>query len=324
MIDNEIKQIRKITFRQMKMVEERLESASFILERDANVDAIPILSRAVDMTVRILLSFKQKPLGNFKENIKSLEEEYEKEGLYDEETIESFSSLYEMNENYKKEMEIDYDYRDVKSIFDKAENFIRESHKFLEIQLITPEERMIKSKKKKILAAGGISISSLVVLFFLVKLGINMFGPKYGLLARYYNNIHLEDPAAVERIDKKIDFRWGSLKPDPRIGKEFSVRWEGRLKIDKNDHYTFYIMSDESSKLFIDDKIVIDTWSIKEKTLENSGEVRLRKGFHKIRLEYYFNQIFADIIFLWRSNSFKKRIVGKKVLFPPATSDVSN
>jgi len=324
MIDNEIKEMREKTFRQMKMVDERLESASFILERDANVDAIPILSRAVDMTVRILLSFKQIPLGNFQENIKSLEKEYEKEGFYDEETIESFNSLYEMNEGYKKEMEIDYDYRDVKSIFDEAENFIREAHKFLEIQLITPEERMIKRKKQKILAASGISICSLIVLFFLVKLGINIFGPKHGLLARYYNNIHLEDPIAVERIDKKIDFRWGGLKPDPRIGKEFSVRWEGRIKLDKNDHYTFYIMSDESFRFFIDDKIIIDTWSTKEKKLENSGEARLRKGFHKIRIEYYFDQIFADIILLWSSNSFKKRIVGKKVLFPPAASDISN
>jgi len=57
--------MRKIIFQQMKMVEERLESASFILEREANVDAIPILSKAVNIIVRILLSFEQKTLGNF-------------------------------------------------------------------------------------------------------------------------------------------------------------------------------------------------------------------------------------------------------------------
>ena len=323
MIDNEIKQIRKITFRQMKMVEERLESASFILERDANVDAIPILSRAVDMTVRILLSFKQKPLADYQKNIKSLEEEYKEEGLYDKETIETFHLLYEMNEKYKNEIELDYDYRDVKNIFDKNENFLGKTYKFLKTQLRTPKERMIKKRVMKTFLVSGTFIISLIVLFFLVKLGINTFGPKHGLLVHYYNNIDLREPAVVERIDKKINFNWGPMSPHSEINENFSARWEGRIKIDKNDDYTFIIVTDEGTRLFIDDKIVLDTWSLEERLLEHSGDIRLRKGFHKIRLEYYFNQRHADIKLQWSSNSFKRRTVGSKALYPPPVQNVS-
>ena len=97
MDDKEIKQIRKIIFHQMKTAEERLESAAIIIEREANVDAIPILFKAVEITTRTLLAFKQKPLGGYQENINSLQQTFKKEGLFDEETIKSFHSLYEMN-----------------------------------------------------------------------------------------------------------------------------------------------------------------------------------------------------------------------------------
>ena len=70
MENNEIKNIRKIIFPQMKMVEERLENASFILDKADNMDTIPILFKAVDINVKILLSFKQKPIDDFQKNIK--------------------------------------------------------------------------------------------------------------------------------------------------------------------------------------------------------------------------------------------------------------
>lgn len=317
MDDKEIKQMRSTIFQLIRIAEERLESASFILEREANVDAIPILAKAVDLTAQALLSFKQRPLADLQKNIKSLENEYQKEGLYDDKTMEAFQLLYEMNEKYKNEIELDYDYKDVKNIFDKAEDFLSKTYKYLKPQLSTPKERVIKRKIMRISLAGAILICAIVVIFFLVKIGISVFGPKHGLLARYYNNIDLRDPAVVERIDKKIDFNWGPMSPHSEITENFSARWEGRIKVEKNDDYTFIIVTDEGTRLFIDDKIVIDTWSAEERLLENSGEIRLRKGFHKMRLEYYFNQRHADIKLQWSSNSFKRRTVKSKDLYPP-------
>jgi len=287
------------------------------------VDTIPILFKAVDITLRILLSLRQKPISDFQKNIKSLEETYKKEGLWDKGTIDLFLSLYEMTERYKNEIELEYDESAVKKIFEKTENFLAKTSKFLKDQLTTPRERRIKRKVKKILVLSGISIGSLVVIFFLVKFSISKFGPKHGLLAHYYNNINLEGDATVEKIDKQIDFAWADLSPQKNIIGDFSVRWNGRIKINKNDNYTFTILSDEGVRLFLDGKIVIDTWSIEDRTMENSGNIDLRKGFHTIKIEYYFNQRHADIKLLWSSRSFERKVLGTKFLYPPMELNIS-
>lgn len=317
MDEKEIKQMRKKIFPLIKIAEDKLENASLILEREVNIDAIPILFKAVDIGSRALLAFKQKPSGDFKNNIKLLEEEYKREGLLDKETVESFQSLAEMNEKYSSEIELEYDETLIKGLFEKLENFLAQSKKFLKNQLITPKERMIKRRLKRAFIISAAAVGSLLVIFLLFKIGMSLFGPKQGLLAHYYNNVNLEGQPAVERIDKKIDFVWGGLPPHDEIKGEFSVRWEGRIRIARSDIYTFYIKSDEGIRFFIDDKLLIDTWSEEQRVMEHSASVKLRGGFHKIKLEFYFNQKFADIKLLWSSSSFDKRTVGNKVLFPP-------
>lgn len=318
MEEKEIKKKRKEIFHQIRMAEERLESASLLIEGKESVDTIPILSKAMDIIIRTLLSFKQKPLQNLDENINSLEEEYREEGLCDEETIKTILSLYELNENYRNEMELKIDERTVKNIFEKTEDFLNKAHKFLKTQLTTPKEKRMRKRVRQILLIIGILVGSAAVIFFLVKLGINKFGPQHGLLARYYNNMNLTGPPEVEKIDKKIDFGWGNESPQKNIIGEFSVIWEGRIKIDKSEDYTFYILSDEGARLFLDDKIIIDTWSDEKRTMEHSGNTKLEKGFHKIKLDYYFDQRHATIQLLWSSPSFKRRIVGNRVLYPPS------
>jgi uncharacterized protein (UPF0332 family) len=318
MEEKEIKKKRKDIFRQIRMAEERLESASLLIEGKECVDTIPILFKAMDIIIRTLLSFKQKPLQNLDANINSLEEEYREEGLGNEESIKTILSLHELNENYRNEMELKIDERAVKNIFEKTENFLNKAHKFLKAQLTTPEEKRMRKKVRQILLITGSLVGSAVIIFFLVKLSINKFGPQHGLLARYYNNMNLAGLPEVEKIDKKIDFGWGNVNPQKNISGDFSVTWEGRIRIDKSEDYTFYILSDEGTRLFLDDKIIIDTWSDKKRMMEHSGNAKLEKGFHKIKLDYYFDQRHATIQLLWSSPSFKRKTVGNRVLYPPS------
>ncbi len=288
------------------------------MDGQASVDAIPILYKAVNIAVSVLLNFKQKPINDFLKNINSLGEEYKKEGILDEKTLKIFHSLSKMNEDYKSEIELKYDASEIKEVFEKTGEFLETTRKFLKTRLTTSKERVRKKKATKILTVCGILIVSFIIILFLINLGIKIFGPKHGLLAHYYDNINLKGPAAVEKIDGKIDFGWGRSSPHPSITDKFSVRWEGELKIDKSDHYTFYINSDEGTKLFLDDKMIIDTWLNKNRPVENSGELYLEEGKHKIKLEYFFNQRHAHIKLLWSSGSFKKRTVKSKFLTPPS------
>ena len=318
MEDKDIKQKKKTIIYQMRITEERLESASIILERKVKVDAIPILYKAVDVIVSILLSFRQKPLDNFQKNIKAMEEEYKEEGLWEKGALELFHSLYEMNEKYKSEMEPEFDDSDVKNVFYKAENFLLRTHTFLKNQLMTPRRKIIQERIKKILTISSASLGTLIIIFFLIKLGINKFFPAHGLFAQYYDNIDLEEPAAVEKINENIDFVWADVSPHENISGDFSVRWQGRIKISKDDNYTFTLATDEAARLLIGDRMVIDIWTLENRAPEHSGSINLEKGFHAIMVKYYFNQIYADIKLFWSSSSSNKEIVGAKHFYRPS------
>ena len=88
--DSVIKNIRKKIFQQIKIAEKRYENASILMDGRASADAIPILYKAVDIAVSVLLDFKQKPLVDFQKNINSLGEEYKEEGIIDEKTLKIF------------------------------------------------------------------------------------------------------------------------------------------------------------------------------------------------------------------------------------------
>jgi len=118
--DNKIKQMRKSLLPQINTARKKLNNVSIVIKNEAIMDAIPILFKAVDSTLRILLNFKQKSAANFQKNIESFKKEYKKEELLDEKTIISFQTLYEMSENYKRKIEFDYDEIAVKNIFEKV------------------------------------------------------------------------------------------------------------------------------------------------------------------------------------------------------------
>jgi len=318
MEDSQIKQIRKTLLHQMETAEEKLVNASLLLDGKMKEDAVPILFKCVDISLKTLLALKQQPMTDFQNNIKTLEIEYKREGFLSQETIKSFQVLFDMNQRYQKEMEVECEEKDIKYLFENIEKFVNKANKFLKSQLTTSKERIINRRIRKILAISGVLIAIFLIIFFLARLALNVLGPERGLLAHYYNNINLKGQPAVEKIDKKINFVWGERGPLPRIKDNFSVRWEGSLKIDKDDIYTFYIKSDEGTRLFIDNKLIINTWKEKKRPMTSSGKIRLNKGFHHIKLEYYFNQKFADIKLLWSSRAFKKRPVSSKFLFPPS------
>ena len=68
--------------------------------------------------------------------------------------------------------------------------------------------------------------------------------------------------------------------------ENYSIRFHGGLKIEKDANYTFYVSSDDGSKLWIDDKLVVDNDG-DHAADEKSGRIKLAAGTHKIVLGYY-------------------------------------
>lgn len=66
----------------------------------------------------------------------------------------------------------------------------------------------------------------------------------------------------------------------------FAVVFEGYIKMDETGTYTFYTYSDDGSRLFIDDELLIDADGDHSLTYYY-GSTILEAGYHKIRVEYF-------------------------------------
>jgi hypothetical protein len=67
---------------------------------------------------------------------------------------------------------------------------------------------------------------------------------------------------------------------------EFSLLFDGYVKIEKDGIYHFTTRSDDGSILYIDDEEVVNNDG-DHGSVEASGKAALKKGYHKIRVAYY-------------------------------------
>jgi len=78
----------------------------------------------------------------------------------------------------------------------------------------------------------------------------------------------------------------------------FSIRWQGRFYFEPGQ-YQFRVRVDDGTKLWVDNRLVINKW-IKQAVTTYETKVYLSRGYHNIKLEY-FEWIGGAIIGLdWR------------------------
>ncbi|MCB0518187.1 MAG: DUF1080 domain-containing protein [Lewinellaceae bacterium] len=80
----------------------------------------------------------------------------------------------------------------------------------------------------------------------------------------------------------------------------FGLVAEGYLNIPKDNNYVFRLISDDGSRLFIDDKLVIDHDGLHGDEAKD-GEVALKAGFHPFKMEYFEGGGGNMISFQWKS-----------------------
>jgi len=129
-----------------------------------------------------------------------------------------------------------------------------------------------------------------------------------GLKGEYYDNINFTN-LKITRTDPIINFSWGSNSPDPSMGVDtFSVRWQGYVKADYAETYTFYVTTDDGSRIWIDNNLIINSW-INQQATERSGTITLTKDWHTIKYDYYENTSSATAKLSYSSPSVSKRII---------------
>jgi hypothetical protein len=130
-----------------------------------------------------------------------------------------------------------------------------------------------------------------------------------GLKGNYYNNSNFT-AQVFERVDSTIDFAWGRGSPDSRIDPDtFSIRWTGFVTPSTSETYTFYTVSDDGVRLYVDEKLLINNWTVHSPT-ENSATISLQAGkSYAIKLEYFENRGGAVAKLIWSSPSQGKQII---------------
>jgi hypothetical protein len=68
----------------------------------------------------------------------------------------------------------------------------------------------------------------------------------------------------------------------------FAISFTGFINLPEAGDYTFYLLSDDGSRLYIDGKQVIENDGCHGET-EKSGSITLTKGKHAIRIAYFEN-----------------------------------
>jgi hypothetical protein len=105
----------------------------------------------------------------------------------------------------------------------------------------------------------------------------------------YFNNMTLSGAPVVVRDDRYLSFNWGTGSPAPGVinNDQFSARWT--RTIDTNPGlYRIFLTSDDGSRLYINNQLMIDNWATQSPTTR-AVDYNYPGGPIEIRVEYFEN-----------------------------------
>lgn len=140
-------------------------------------------------------------------------------------------------------------------------------------------------------------------------------GRGQGLLGKYYSNKLFSGLPDTTRIDQHLDFNWGFQPPIGNIPADnYSIIWEGYIRIPTKDLYTFHASFDNGLSLSIDDELLIDKL-VDETDPEHSVSKILDEGIHAIKIYYYEASSSARVKLSWESSIILKGVIPQASLY---------
>ena len=96
--------------------------------------------------------------------------------------------------------------------------------------------------------------------------------------------------------------------------EKFSIDYQGFINIPADGIYTLSLNSDDGSKLFISEKLVIDNDGLHGPTTK-SEDLALGKGLHSIRISFFENSGGNNLELLWNTGNGKSEPVPAGAFF---------
>jgi len=124
---------------------------------------------------------------------------------------------------------------------------------------------------------------------------------QFGLKGEYFNNDNLNGNPVLVRIDKEINFDWGRNAPAEGINdNNFSVRWTGKIKAPKTGKIRLAISSNDGSKLYINQKLLVHNWGLHATKMKSNEIFVVKDREYEIMIEYFEAGNNANIKLEWQ------------------------
>lgn len=163
------------------------------------------------------------------------------------------------------------------------------------------------------------SINKIIVKNPDLKAALAIKPTKQGLKFDYYTGKlfqQVQDLEIAKPINSGIfEGKISSEKWKTKLERYIGLKFNGYINIPETANYTLSTLSDDGSKLFIDDELIVDNDGIHWLN-ESYGAVKLEKGFHKINISY-FDQIGGTTLncFIQQEGKEKQEISASQLFY---------
>ena len=138
---------------------------------------------------------------------------------------------------------------------------------------------------------------------------------KNGVLWSLYKGEFTKVPDCnqLNPVKKGIIFQFGLPKKEvPPMN--FAVQLKSFIQTDKPGKYTFYVTSNDGSKLYIDNNLLVDNDG-EHGTKEMSNSITLEKGRHLIRIDYFQSGGQKTLLAAYSSDEIRYQPIPESILF---------
>jgi hypothetical protein len=147
-----------------------------------------------------------------------------------------------------------------------------------------------------------------------IILGDQTFSSRNGVRYRYFEGTWNTLPDFSNLPPVKLGEAEG-FNLSPRLRSDnFGFRYEGYIEITKQGLYTFYVNSDDGSRIYLDQRIVADNDGI-HPLREVSGAVFLSPGYHRIAVDYFENRGGEGLDVRYSGPGVSKQTIPTGILF---------
>ncbi|MEI8204373.1 MAG: glycoside hydrolase family 3 C-terminal domain-containing protein [Bacteroidota bacterium] len=145
---------------------------------------------------------------------------------------------------------------------------------------------------------------------------------KRGLIGEYFDNAELIGKPVFIQVDTNMEFYWDKNSPAPNVPADnFSVRWTGTITPPESGNYDLGVVSDDRSRLYFENKLLIDNWRPYEMNVMKTTKVRMEKGKeYKVQMEFADSVDFAGIRFRWKKDNSEQELESNESMLNKAIS----